>query len=106
FQAEDGIRDRTVTGVQTCALPIFPRAATAANAGLSRAKALLPPCQMASGPHHRSSPGWGWPTSAGGSQVWLAAQLSREPLWNSRSEERRVGKECRFRVEVGRVSGQ
>src|SRR6266705_7045458 len=23
FQAEDGIRDRTVTGVQTCALPIF-----------------------------------------------------------------------------------
>src|SRR6266516_3584019 len=25
FQAEDGIRDRTVTGVQTCALPIFVR---------------------------------------------------------------------------------
>src|SRR5699024_11444869 len=26
FQAEDGIRDRNVTGVQTCALPIsFPR---------------------------------------------------------------------------------
>src|SRR6266542_4575394 len=24
FQAEDGIRDATVTGVQTCALPIFP----------------------------------------------------------------------------------
>src|SRR5437867_8684923 len=24
FQAEDGIRDRTVTGVQTCALPIWP----------------------------------------------------------------------------------
>src|SRR2546430_5829002 len=23
FQAEDGIRDLTVTGVQTCALPIF-----------------------------------------------------------------------------------
>src|SRR5437867_12406597 len=23
FQAEDGIRDRTVTGVQTCALPIW-----------------------------------------------------------------------------------
>src|SRR5207248_3458186 len=31
FQAEDGIRDRTVTGVQTCALPISPdrRAAAA-----------------------------------------------------------------------------
>src|SRR5207248_3451904 len=26
FQAEDGIRDRTVTGVQTCALPIYDRA--------------------------------------------------------------------------------
>src|SRR5207248_7503019 len=25
FQAEDGIRDRTVTGVQTCALPICGR---------------------------------------------------------------------------------
>src|SRR5699024_11229472 len=24
FQAVDGIRDRNVTGVQTCALPIFP----------------------------------------------------------------------------------
>ena len=24
FQAEDGIRDTSVTGVQTCALPIFP----------------------------------------------------------------------------------
>src|SRR2546430_6573371 len=27
FQAEDGIRDLTVTGVQTCALPIFPERA-------------------------------------------------------------------------------
>src|SRR5438093_4018810 len=25
FQAEDGIRDWSVTGVQTCALPIFPQ---------------------------------------------------------------------------------
>src|SRR3972149_3993931 len=29
FQAEDGIRDLTVTGVQTCALPIFRRPGTA-----------------------------------------------------------------------------
>src|SRR5437867_8162226 len=28
FQAEDGIRDRTVTGVQTCALPISPAGQT------------------------------------------------------------------------------
>src|SRR5699024_12195918 len=34
FQAEDGIRDRNVTGVQTCALPILtePRASTSAPA--------------------------------------------------------------------------
>src|SRR2546430_7601386 len=31
FQAEDGIRDLTVTGVQTCALPILPLAAWAAG---------------------------------------------------------------------------
>src|SRR5688572_3823969 len=35
FQAEDGIRDLTVTGVQTCALPIFP-GALAAIAPLSQ----------------------------------------------------------------------
>src|SRR2546430_5769576 len=28
FQAEDGIRDLTVTGVQTCALPIFQKVGT------------------------------------------------------------------------------
>src|SRR2546430_9171053 len=32
FQAEDGIRDLTVTGVQTCALPIWRRTAAAATA--------------------------------------------------------------------------
>src|SRR2546430_5371587 len=31
FQAEDGIRDLTVTGVQTCALPIFASIWTAAG---------------------------------------------------------------------------
>src|SRR5256886_3641038 len=30
FQAEDGIRDLTVTGVQTCALPIFEQHASVA----------------------------------------------------------------------------
>src|SRR5207245_8414411 len=61
FQAEDGIRDATVTGVQTCALPISQ---LLEPAGKHRAK------QPAEGP--------------GG----------RAPL---RSEERRVGKECRTR---------
>src|SRR2546430_5696360 len=39
FQAEDGIRDLTVTGVQTCALPISsatPRAAASSGALVPR----------------------------------------------------------------------
>src|SRR5260370_15020260 len=36
FQAEDGIRDSSVTGVQTCALPISPGTIdTAINPGVS-----------------------------------------------------------------------
>src|SRR3989441_6454071 len=31
FQAEDGIRDKLVTGVQTCALPIYPMPEPAAK---------------------------------------------------------------------------
>src|SRR5699024_11443976 len=34
FQAEDGIRDRNVTGVQTCALPISRGLYTPATAGI------------------------------------------------------------------------
>src|SRR5207248_3970930 len=33
FQAEDGIRDRTVTGVQTCALPIWSCCASRLSCG-------------------------------------------------------------------------
>src|SRR5256885_11806360 len=74
FQAEDGIRDYKVTGVQTCALPISgwrcPRWS------YSR------PSHCTSWSTRRSSA-----TSAGSS--W--------PAWPSRSEERRVGKEGRTR---------
>src|SRR2546430_9422552 len=46
FQAEDGIRDLTVTGVQTCALPISARlpAATPCNAPRRGADGT-PPCR-------------------------------------------------------------
>src|SRR5256886_8912071 len=40
FQAEDGIRDLTVTGVQTCALPIF-RTCSGSRCGWSRIVHLL-----------------------------------------------------------------
>src|SRR2546425_11060386 len=37
FQAEDGIRDKLVTGVQTCALPRFRRSISAAAGSGERA---------------------------------------------------------------------
>src|SRR5207245_6745834 len=41
FQAEDGIRDATVTGVQTCALPIFrDRLALIRDVGLTTGDTL------------------------------------------------------------------
>src|SRR2546430_8797221 len=62
FQAEDGIRDLTVTGVQTCALPIFrgvPRStglgATGAAGRAPRAFDPLKPRRA--GPRGRSAPG-------------------------------------------------
>src|SRR5437868_2639898 len=38
FQAEDGIRDRNVTGVQTCALPISHSSSTRKNGSHAQAK--------------------------------------------------------------------
>src|SRR5207248_8731033 len=93
FQAEDGIRDRTVTGVQTCALPIFKtefRLIAATNVDLEKAvkegkfredlfyrinviPIKLPPLRE---------------------QTENIPQLADFFL---RSEERRVGKECRSR---------
>src|SRR5256886_10167164 len=69
FQAEDGIRDLTVTGVQTCALPISHDAGE--RSGVAHARS--PPgrgwvsARAADPPPGRLRPGWGaapW-TSAG-----------------------------------------
>src|SRR3712207_8707640 len=73
FQAEDGIRDIGVTGVQTCALPIF----------------MATPEVLLRGDGRR------WHTMA------LAGTMPTDGPWSEknkeRSEERRVGKECRSR---------
>src|SRR3712207_8521242 len=83
FQAEDGIRDIGVTGVQTCALPIWPRVDAVAGdeardgdlavgldeVGDERGDAHVDPAL---------------------DEVGAAARVHR-------SEERRVGKECRSR---------
>src|SRR5207247_8052610 len=74
FQAEDGIRDPLVTGVQTCALPI---------SGGSRRQAG---CAVRSAVTTASF------SSGSGEHV---AYTRRPPGFTRRSEERRVGKECR-----------
>src|SRR3712207_7126706 len=76
FQAEDGIRDIGVTGVQTCALPISREAAASARWSGWTAGMSFGPFTAASATPARNSGSCG-------------------PSW--RSEERRVGKECRSR---------
>src|SRR2546428_13776625 len=51
FQAEDGIRDLIVTGVQTCALPISPEAGLQLDGGTSTADATLRGLGGAAGGH-------------------------------------------------------
>src|SRR5207249_8264043 len=82
FQAEDGIRDRNVTGVQTCALPILP--------GCHSGGSLYAPHNSQTGRRslHEFSPGFN-----GGSGYYVYPMAAEDP----RSEERRVGKECRSR---------
>src|SRR5206468_5768658 len=67
FQAEDGIRDLIVTGVQTCALPSSGRSRTHPT----RPKPTPRPCRVARSPCPRLDP---------------------TRRWKSRSGERRVGK--------------
>src|SRR5258708_10935093 len=87
FQAEDGIRDDLVTGVQTCALPILAAAIAnvAANTRWPR------PLRTA----WRRTP---TRTRGGhGANSALARDAESSSHDMARSEERRVGKECRSR---------
>src|SRR5690349_23831945 len=84
FQAEDGIRDLYVTGVQTCALPICRvRLADCAD----DAAALLE--TLGTGPV--IAVGY----SLGGPVAQLLWKRHPDLVSGLRSEERRVGKECR-----------
>src|SRR3712207_7440194 len=73
FQAEDGIRDIGVTGVQTCALPIFTVNGFAKSAALTGTRLGY---------------------TASNAEI---AKAMTSIQGHIRSEERRVGKECRSR---------
>src|SRR5204862_2852680 len=75
FQAEDGIRDLYVTGVQTCALPICTTRSRTEVAGRLR----------------RSDCQW----SPSSNDTWTPRSVPAKRSERRRSEERRVGKECR-----------
>src|SRR5207248_6046688 len=85
FQAEDGIRDRTVTGVQTCALPIFFH-------WIVRRRTIV--CR-AIDDGSRQSIGVGSPEILGRRRVFLLRNSGWGRGKGRRSEERRVGKESR-----------
>src|SRR5207302_3145138 len=91
FQAEDGIRDFHVTGVQTCALPIFyeikpPKGSAALQEALDKTNYVGPA-----------------PVPFSDYVEGVVAQtikkmvVTRRSIRKARSEERRVGKECRTR---------
>src|SRR5256884_1252237 len=87
FQAEDGIRDVAVTGVQTCALPIcvtvsvFPLPAAVPP--------QLPEYQIQAAPAPNVPPDK--------LKVEEFPEHTCTGFAEARSEERRVGKECRSR---------
>src|SRR5438093_13777296 len=89
FQAEDGIRDWSVTGVQTCALPILPPPANAVGRA-TRTTAFAGGGSIAPSADHVELSGAVQWASPGGV---LGA--------TARSEERRVGKEWRSRWSAG-----
>src|SRR3712207_3537765 len=78
FQAEDGIRDIGVTGVQTCALPIFERTHEELKVMKERHKAL--PAQLLQDANHFIPPAV-FSRAAG---LTFRAQTSRvgKPNWN------------------------
>src|SRR5689334_25374485 len=87
FQAEDGIRDGTVTGVQTCALPILAEALWRSPQGSPRSRSS-PPRPRASASATRT---------ARSRSRWSRSRKCAGRRAMPRSEERRVGKECRSR---------
>src|SRR5262249_62300076 len=86
FQAEDGIRDWSVTGVQTCALPIYPELGERVGPLGGDHLRLSPHLPRVRGRGGAGRPRQGRDGARGDDGSGLVAL---------RSEERRVGKEGR-----------
>src|SRR2546425_12795097 len=100
FQAEDGIRDKLVTGVQTCALPISARAHGIRVVVCDRPNPVngedIEGARL--DPAYASFVGQFAIPMRHGLTIGEAARLFNDHFGlNARSEERRVGKECRSR---------
>src|SRR5260221_7045779 len=102
FQAEDGIRDHCVTGVQTCALPIYcARCASRLSVMvalrffgiLAVTTAKMPKKRSATMTLRRDAQRAQYRAPHAGS----SPRPFLETEARARSEERRVGKECRSR---------
>src|SRR5260221_5213951 len=90
FQAEDGIRDHCVTGVQTCALPIYLFFEETSDRNVIQSLKSDPVRQGRYAQRVKSD------KKLLEVMQRLLNELKERPLHN-RSEERRVGKECRSR---------
>src|SRR5690606_41139516 len=89
LQAEDGIRDFHVTGVQTCALPIYQ--ATSARSGREQSRTVVRSRPEKPANFPAGSRGCGLIVSS-----YPAARTPSTSLRRIRSEERRVGIERRY----------
>src|SRR2546425_9719185 len=87
FQAEDGIRDKLVTGVQTCALPICSVCALHQEVCMRRIFAELTLAVLTVACSEQA-------TAPAKKMSAVARDFTNS---SDRSEERRVGKECRSR---------
>src|SRR5439155_13011889 len=97
-QAEDGIRDGHVTGVQTCALPICKSSVIRSKSfwlSDSRARMMVFRYRMTSTEMWARSVAPSVYSTCLIRRSW-STRLKACPL-SQRSEERRVGKECRSR---------
>src|SRR5699024_12048488 len=98
FQAEDGIRDRIVTGVQTCALPIFTESRIAdheiANWDFQLGDFMISDTRLGEA---ELGPIW----SKDGERLFFIG--SENGATGLRSGERRGGKECGARRARGEV---